>query len=131
MDRIVEIANFKQTDKAEMLASLLRAEGISCYVRNVISSNVFGGGVDIGVKVELLENDMPRALEIMKAYEYPLPDELLLTEYQGDDTKLADRMPFLRRFAFETQITIIIVLTLGLLALMIYLASILSSHGTA
>ncbi|MDR1602136.1 MAG: DUF2007 domain-containing protein [Tannerella sp.] len=131
MDRIVEIANFKYTDKAEILASLLRGEGISCYVRNGISSNVFGGGVDLGAKVELLESDMPRALEIMKAYDYPLPDEILLSSYQGDDSPMADRIPFLRKFSFETQIAIVIILVIGMLALIVYVGSILSAHGAA
>jgi hypothetical protein len=131
MDRIVEIANFKHTDKAEILASLLRGEGISCYVRNGISSNVFGGGVDIGAKVELLEGDAPRALEIMKAYDYPLPDEILLSDYKGDDSTLASRVPFLRKFPLETQIVVVLILILGLLALLIYIGSILSSHGAA
>ncbi|MDR3268868.1 MAG: DUF2007 domain-containing protein [Tannerella sp.] len=132
MERIVEVANFQHTDKAEMLASLLRSEGISCYVRNGISSNVFGGGVDIGAKVELLESDLPRALEIMKAYDYALPDEILLADYEGDHTAMASRVPFLRKFTFETQIAIILVLILGLLALLVYLGSILSTtHGAA
>ncbi|MDR1332096.1 MAG: DUF2007 domain-containing protein [Tannerella sp.] len=130
MDCIVEIANFQLTNQAEVLASLLRSEGISCYVRNGVSSNVFGGGVDIGAKVELLENDVPRALEIMKAYNYSLPDEILLTDYEGDSTKLANRIPFLRKFSFETQIAILIVLVLGLLALMIYIYTFLFPHGT-
>ncbi|MDR1779745.1 MAG: DUF2007 domain-containing protein [Tannerella sp.] len=131
--RIVEIANFRQTDKAEMLASVLRAEGVDCYVRNGISSNVFGdGAVDIGAKVELLDTDLPRALEIMQAYDYALPDEILLADYEGDRTPLSGRVPFLRRFSLETQIVIVIALVLGLLALLVYLGSILtSSNGTA
>jgi len=131
--RIVEIANFRQTDKAEMLASVLRAEGVDCYVRNGISSNVFGdGAVDIGAKVELLDTDLPRALEIMQAYDYALPDEILLADYEGDRTPLSGHVPFLRRFSLETQIVIVIALVLGLLALLVYLGSILtSSNGTA
>jgi hypothetical protein len=131
VDRIVEIANFKQTDRAEILASLLRSEGILCYVRNGLNSNVFGDGVDIGAKVELPESDMPRALEIMKAYDYTLPDEILLADYEGDDSTLANHVPFLRKFSFGTQIFIIIVLIISFLALLIYICLFLSSHGTA
>ncbi|MDR2120098.1 MAG: DUF2007 domain-containing protein [Tannerella sp.] len=130
MDRIVEIANFRYTDRAEILASLLRGEGIACYVRNGISSNVFGGGVDIGAKVELQESDAPRALEIMKAYGYPLPDEILQADYGGDDPATVKLIPFLRKFAFDRQILIIIALTLGLLALLLFAGHLLSSqHG--
>jgi len=127
-ERIVEIANFRQTDKAEMLASVLRAEGIECYVRNGISSNILGdGAVDIGAKVELLESMAPRALEIMKAYDYPLPDDILISDYGDIGSK--SPIPFLRRFSFEMQIVIMITLVLGLLALLVLFGNILTPHG--
>lgn len=73
MDRVVEIANFRQVYEAEILASLLRSEGIDCYVRNEVSSRVFGGYIDIGARVELLESNAPRAFEIMRDSGYPVP----------------------------------------------------------
>ena len=92
MEKIVEIANFRQAERAEVLASLLRSEGIDCYVRNEMSSRVFGGLVDIGARVELLESDLPRAVEIMKIggffAEQDNPDETmtygLLTEVRNN-----------------------------------------------
>ena len=70
-DKIIEIARFEQTSEAEMLANLLSSEGIECYVRDGISAQaMFGDTEMIGAKVELLEIDAQRALEIMKDYNY-------------------------------------------------------------
>ena len=64
---MVEIARFTYPAEAQTLMSLLRAEGIECYLRNEISSQVMAGYVDIGgARLEILEKDLPRALEIME-----------------------------------------------------------------
>ena len=76
-DKVIEIARFEHTTEAEMLASLLKSQGIECYVRDSISSSNFFGSVDIGgAKVELLKKDARRALDIMKEYNYEIPGEL-------------------------------------------------------
>ena len=123
MEKIVEIANFRQTDRAEVLASLLRSEGIDCYVRNEASARTFGGFVDIGARVEILESDMPRALEIIEVGGF----------FAEDDDHAQDLPPvgsgrggFLSKFSLDKQMVIIIVLLGSLIALLVYLASFLS-----
>jgi hypothetical protein len=125
---MVEIANFKQVLDAELLVSLLKSEGIACYIRNEVSNRVLNGYADVGARVELLENDVPRALEIMKLCGY-LPEE-----EEGEEkanaphpTGIARYIPFLRRFSFEKQMVILLMLTGGLLALLLYIGSCLSS----
>ena len=77
-DKIIEIARFTHAAEAEMLADLLRSEGIECYVRDGISSGVMLGSVDIGgAKVDLLQKDALRALEIMKDHNYEISEEFL------------------------------------------------------
>lgn len=66
MEKMVEIANFQHLQRAEILASMLRAEGIRCYVRNAYSTHILQGSVDIGARVEILETDLPQALDIMR-----------------------------------------------------------------
>jgi hypothetical protein len=63
---------FTQISEAEMLVNLLKSEGIDCYARDSFISEIYRG-VDLGgVKVELLEKDRQRALEIMKDYGYKI-----------------------------------------------------------
>ena len=127
MEKIVEIANFQQADRAEVLASLLRSEGIDCYVRNEASARTFGGLVDIGARVEILECDLPRALEIIEIggffAEQENPD-VFMTYDQSEEVR---NNSFLSKFAFEKKMIIFIILLGVLIALLIYLGSFLSS----
>jgi len=119
MGKIVEIANFQQIERAEMLANLLQSEGIDCYIRNKVSSNFFGGLIDVGARIELLESNLPRALEIMEDYGY----------LQSEEENLPQSPPkegALRKFSLEKQMIIILVLLCGLVALIVFLGSYLS-----
>ena len=69
-DRIIEIARFYEPEKAQMLESLLKSEGINCYLRNEYSSQVMYPADMGGIRVELLESDAPRAFAIMQANGY-------------------------------------------------------------
>ncbi|MDR1747253.1 MAG: DUF2007 domain-containing protein [Tannerella sp.] len=122
MDKIVEIANFYQADEAEMFASLLRAEGIACYVRNGYSNRILQGYVDIGARVEVLDRDVPRALKIMEDGGFMHPEE-------EDDkpTALSRFIPFLRNISFGQQIALFILLIAFILALLIYINSYLTA----
>ena len=76
-DKVIEIARFESTAEAEMLVSLLKSEGIDCYVRDGLSSRTMFGYVDIGgAKVDLLSKDVCRALKVMKDHDYKISEEL-------------------------------------------------------
>ena len=76
MDKIVEIARFTYPADAQPLMALLRSEGIECYLRNELSSQIMAGYVDVGgARVEILESDVPRAMKIMEDGGYDLPRE--------------------------------------------------------
>ena len=56
MDKIVEIARFTYPADAQPLMALLRSEGIECYLRNELSSQIMAGYVDVGgARVEILD----------------------------------------------------------------------------
>ena len=124
MEKIVEIANFQQADRAEVLASLLRSEGIDCYVRNEASARTFGGLVDIGARVEILENDVLRALEIIEIGGFFLQEDDLSQDFPPLEE---GKGSFLSKFSLDKKMVIIIALLGGLIALLIYLASFLST----
>lgn len=67
---MVEIARFYDSEKAQMLESLLKSGGINCYLRNEYSSQVLYPADMGGIRIELLESDVSHALAIMQAYGY-------------------------------------------------------------
>ena len=76
-DKIVEIARFYEPEAAQMIESLLKSEGIKCYLRNEYTSQVMYPANMGGIRIELLESEVPRAMEILEAngYEFPKEDE--------------------------------------------------------
>ncbi|MDR3252096.1 MAG: DUF2007 domain-containing protein [Tannerella sp.] len=125
-DRMIEIARFAQAAEAEMLTSLLISEGIDCYVRDGLSSNViYGGAIGslVEAKVELLEKDVPRALDIMREYNYAISNDILA--FMEDETRLQDagyaEAEHLRKQKLSRTLTLILLLIIATVALLIYL----------
>ena len=126
---MVEIARFTFPAEAQTLMSLLRAEGIDCYLRDEISSQVMAGYADIGgARVEILEKDLPRALEIMEEGGYASQEEIDEDEPIEQVAGFASHIPFLRKYPLEKQIIILFVIVAVFLALVIYFGSLVSSN---
>ena len=129
MDKMVEIARFQYPAEAQTLMALLKSEEIECYLRNEYSSQMFAGYMDIGgASVEILESDVPRALEVMKEGGYDIPAEDEEPEQMRAVAGWARHIPFLRNFTLEKQIVILLVVIAVFLALLIFFGSELSSN---
>ena len=128
-DKMVEIARFQYPAEAQTLMALIKSEGVGCYLRNEYSSQVMAGYVDVGgARVEILESDVPQALEIMKEGGYDIPAE----EEQPEQIRVVvgwtRHIPFLRNLAFEKQIVILFLIIAVFLALLIFFGSEYSSN---
>lgn len=129
MDKMVEIARFQTPAEAQTLMALLKSEGIECYLRNEYSSQLFASYVDVGgARVEILESDVPEALEIMKAGGYDIPEEDEEAEQIQVVAGWARHIPFLRNYTLEKQIVILFLIIAVLLVLLIFFGSQISSN---
>ena len=127
-ERIVEIARFAYPAEAATLIALLRSEGIECYLRNELTTQIMAGYADVGgARVEILESAVPRALEVMRAGGYDLPAD-------GDEADepveqvagLARHIPFLRGYPLEKQILVLLALVAAALGLLLFLSALLT-----
>lgn len=123
---MIEIASFQQVEEAELLAGLLKSEGIACYIRNEVSSRVLRGCV--AARVEILENDVPRALEVIRDSGFFHPEEDT-DETAKESTGFIRYIPVVRDLSFGKQIIVLLVVTGGMLAILIYLNSFLSGNN--
>ncbi|MDH6305363.1 putative membrane protein [Parabacteroides sp. PF5-5] len=129
MDKMVEIARFQYPSQAQTLVALLKSEGIDCYVRNEVSSQVMAGYVDVGgARVELLESEVSRAIEIMKANGYEIPDEDEQTEQIKAISGWAKHIPFLKNLSLERQILFLLLLVAVCVGLLVFMGSLLSQN---
>ncbi|MBP7919624.1 MAG: DUF2007 domain-containing protein [Parabacteroides sp.] len=125
MDKMVEIARFQNQAEAFMLRSLLESEGIECYLKDEIINQMYGGFVDFGgIKVQVMEDQVPHAMDVMKANGYELPTEDEAIAPLAPMSGFVGKIPFLRKFALEKQLLIILIVTALLLALLVYAGSI-------
>lgn len=128
-DKMVEIARFQFPAEAHTLMALLKSEGIECYLRNEISSQIMAGYIDVGgAQVEILESDVPHALAVMEAGGYEIPKEDEEPEQIRMVAGWARRIPFLRNYSLEKQIVILFLIIAVLLALLIFFGSQFSSN---
>ena len=129
MDKMVEIARFQYPAEAQTLMALLKSEGIECYLRNEYSTQVMAGYVDVGgARVEILESNVPHALEVMEAGGYDIPTEDEEPEQIRAVAGWARHIPFLRNYSLEKQIVVLFVIIAVFLALLIFFGSGYSSN---
>lgn len=125
MEKMVEIARYTYPSEAFPLMALLRSEGIACYLRDEISSQVMAGYADIGgARLEILDKDLPKALEIMRDGGY-LKD---IKFSQGPIERvatIAHHIPYLRDLSLNKQIMILFIVCAVIIALAIYVGSLL------
>lgn len=128
MDKMVEIARFTYPSEAGPLMALLESEGIECYLRNELTSQLMAGYADVGgARVEILEKDLERALQVMREGGYGQYED-------SDDEQVmkvggwARRVPFLRDLPLERQILYFFILIAVMLALFVYFGSLFSSN---
>lgn len=127
MDKLVEIARFTYPTEAQTLIAFLKSEGIECYLRNELTSQIMAGYVDVGcARVEIKECDVARAMQAMEAGGYELPKEDEVAEPIEQVANIARYIPFLRKYPLEKQIMILFVSVAVLLALVIYFGSLVS-----
>ena len=118
-DKIVEIARFYEPEAAQMIESLLKSEGIKCYLRNEYTSQVMYPANMGGIRIELLESEA-------NGYEFPKEDE------EAEQIQVVSgwtrHVPFLRHLPLEKQIIVLFILVAVFLALVVYFGSLVSSN---
>ena len=127
-DKIVEIARFYEPEAAQMIESLRKSEGIKCYLRNEYTSQVMYPANMGGIRIELLESEVPRAMEILEANGYEFPKENEEAEQIQVVSGWTRHVPFLRHLPLEKQIIVLFILVAVFLALVIYFSSLVSSN---
>lgn len=124
MDKLVEIARFTYPAEAQTLMALLRSEGIECYLRNEITSQLYAGALEVGsARVEIKESDVEHAMEVMRIGGYEIPDEDEEIESVQAVAGWTRHIPFLRNYSLEVQIIILFVVVAVCLALLVFVGS--------
>lgn len=125
-EKMVEIARFSKVNDARMLVSLLQSEDIDCYINNEYTTQVFAGLADMGgARVEVLEGDVKRAMEVMEVNGYEIPREDELPNQVQTVSNWTRHIPFLRNLPLEKQILFFFILIAVCLTVLVYASKLL------
>ncbi len=121
-DKMVEIARFHYPADAYALMTLLESEGIDCYLRNENTASLLSHLDTGGARIEILEKEVPRAMEIMEEGGFHLPPEDDTTEKFKKVSGWTSRIPLLNRLPLDWQIVMLLVLVAAVLAILVILS---------
>ncbi|MGL5563003.1 MAG: DUF2007 domain-containing protein [Tannerellaceae bacterium] len=120
MNTLVTIAEFNQPNRAQFLKSLLEAEGIQCFLKDELTSQIYGTGIMFGgVKLQVLDTDVETATRILIAGGFE--EDSVQLENQKEDLEssktIFSKVPYIGRLSYPAQMWTVLVLTivLGLL----------------
>ncbi len=65
MEKLITIISFFHIHETGIPCSLLESEGIECFVQDAMSVPYTGLAVS-GIKIQVKESDVPRAMKILK-----------------------------------------------------------------
>lgn len=115
MDTLVTIAEFNELTRALFLKSLLESEGITCFLQDQYISQVYGTGIiPGGVKLQVSQNDVNKATEIMIAHGYE-KDSVLIEDNKEDlesSKTIFSNVPYLRHLSYPAQMWTVLLLTI-------------------
>jgi hypothetical protein len=128
-ERMVEIAGYTFPADAQTLVAFLKSEGIDCYLRNEFTSQIMAGYADVGgARVEVLEKDAERAIQLMEEGGYAPHESTDDEEPQIVATKgWAGNIPLLRRLPVEWQLMVLLAMIAIIIGLMVFFSSYYSS----
>ena len=126
-DKLVEIARFQYPSEAQTLMSLLRSEGIDCYLNGELTNQVLGSMIDVGgMRLEILASEVKHAMQVMQDGGYPFPAEDPETQQIEEVAGFTKHIPVLRKLPLEKQIIVMILVIALLLGLFIAIGYIIA-----
>ena len=122
MDQIVTIRSFNYPVELAVIRGRLEAEGIDCFVQDelTIQANPFYSHALGGVKLQVRQSDLRRAMEILEEGGYLKEADFLPTPLYTTLDNATFRIPFLRGMRMEFRLMLIIALLVSVLMLLLW-----------
>lgn len=117
MNTLVTIAEFNLPNRAQFLKSLLEAEGIQCYLKDELTSQIYGTGIMFGgIKLQVLDTDVEAATRILIARGFE--EDSVQLENQQEELKssktIFSNVPYIGRLSYPAQMWTVLILTIAL-----------------
>ncbi len=121
MDKFVTIKTFTYPLEVAVIRGRLESEGIDCFVQDelTVQANPFYSNAIGGVKLQVREHDVRKAIEILEEGGYLKEADFLPTPLYTAFDNATFKIPFLRnmRLEFRLMVIVAVVVSVGILIL--------------
>lgn len=99
MSRLVTVKTFTYSHELSIIRSKLESEGIYCFAQDELTAQVhpFTSNAIGGVKLQVKEEDVPQAIQILKENGYISDEDLEPSKLQIRLYRIISRIPFLKK----------------------------------
>ena len=115
-DNLVTIITFTFPSELVIIRSRLESEGIECFVQNELTAQVqpFYSNAIGGIKLQVKEEDVAKAIEILKEGGYLKDENLNTSKLPAILYKYTSMLPFLKKQKIEVRLFVIIAILVTL-----------------
>jgi hypothetical protein len=126
MSDLITITTFNNLFEANLAASHLEHKGIETFINDENISNIYpnvGGPINLvvgspfgaygGVKLKVREEEVPRAIEVLKGNEYFNEEKEEPSEFDESVEKLTNDIPFLDKLPLQAKLVAIVLFILA------------------
>lgn len=124
MDSFITLKTFTYPSEAYILRGKLESEGISCFIKDefTVQSNPMYSNAVGGVKLQVQEVDLEKAIEILKAGGYTLDDYSQPPKFYLNFARISDKIPLFNKIPELFRVLIIfVILVCGILYSLMWL----------
>ena len=116
MDKFVTIKTFTYATEVAVIRGRLESEGIECAVQDelTVQSNPFYSNAIGGVKLQVRQSDLRKAVEILEEGGYLKEADFLPTPLYTSLDNATFKIPFLRNVRLEFRLMVIVALAVSL-----------------
>ena len=125
MDNFVTIKTFTYPIDLAVIRGRLEAEGIDCFAKDelVAQANPFLSNAIGGIKLQVRQRDLPKAIEILEEGGYLKESDFRPTPLFTKLDNATFKLPFLRGLPMELRVLVIVGVSLFVILVAVYFAT--------
>ena len=130
LDNFVTIKTFTYASEAFVLRGRLESEGIECFVQDELTAQVnpFYSNAIGGIKLQVRESDLQKAIEILKEEGYINDQPPPLSPLYQKLESATSGVPLIKNLPLDARLYIVVILIIASAILLLYLLALLSLH---
>lgn len=128
MDTFITVYDTDNLAQANIIKGHLDSEGIECVILNELTSQMkYGYSSMIGIQIQVLQSQLPEAINLLKESGYITDDEDKPSAFITKLDNYTSKIPILNKLVFGIRISILVAIVVTIIVVLFYLLSLPSS----